>query len=90
MPKHHQGKYTRISRKDVTARPVAKCPDCGKQAYAGRKPAKTAARRLFPGEQMRVYQCGSGNGYWHMTSQSTEQTTGIRAYLAELEDTGPR
>ena len=37
--------------------PIATCPDCGKRAYSERsRQPKNAARLLYPGQRMRVYQ----------------------------------
>ena len=42
--------------------PIATCPDCGKRAYTSKGSAKNSARVLYPGQRMRVYQCGP---WWH-------------------------
>lgn len=42
---------------------VGTCPSCGKHRYDDRKQAKKVARRLYPGEHMSAYQCGT---YWHI------------------------
>lgn len=39
------------------------CAECGKQRYRSRTAARKAARRLYPGEALRAYQCGE---YWHI------------------------
>lgn len=71
------------NRRESRALPMATCPECGKQSYVSKQVAKTAARQVYPGDQMRVYACSSGNGFWHLTSQTTGQTTRIREYLAD-------
>jgi hypothetical protein len=41
------------------------CSTCGKQCFETRHLAKTAAGRIAPGMQIRLYLCG---GFWHHTS----------------------
>lgn len=62
---------------DLSKRVLGTCPVCGKKRYSSRQAAKRDARRLFPGDRMRVYQCGTS---WHITSQTTQQVTEWRAY----------
>jgi hypothetical protein len=59
---------------------VGTCPDgeCGKQAYPSRIAAKRAAVRLYPGQRIRVYKHCE---WWHLTSQSAEQTAWWRDHL---------
>ena len=64
---------------DVMRRSIGVCSVCGKQMYLSKKDAKADARRLYPGDLMRVYQCGE---MWHITSQSTRQMTRWRAWNA--------
>jgi len=39
------------------------CPTCGKRCFPTRRAAKKAARRWFPNETLRPYQC---DGVWHI------------------------
>lgn len=45
---------------------TGECPRCTKAAYATRKQAKTAAKRLFPGERLSVYRCGDYYHFGHL------------------------
>ena len=53
----------------------ATCPVCGKRGYNSKQEAKGAAKLLYPGSRMRVYECGT---LWHMTSQDAETTAQCR------------
>jgi hypothetical protein len=68
-------------------RAAGKCPACGKDSYTSKKLAKQDARRLFPGDTMRVYPC-PGSRYWHMTSADAQRAAGIRARLADRGGAG--
>jgi hypothetical protein len=46
---------------------LSTCP-CGKRAYTSRAVARRAARVLYPGRKMRVYECPAAP-WWHLTSQ---------------------
>lgn len=67
-------------RKDYAARIRTRgnCPVCGKHMFATRADARAEARRL-EGEAghsgLRAYKC---NGYFHLTSESTERITAFR------------
>ena len=40
---------------------------CGKQAYRSRRDARTAARRLHPGDtRLSAYACQLEDGAWHL------------------------
>jgi hypothetical protein len=56
------------SARDITDLVVLayRCPGCGKVCYRGRKAAKRAGRRLYPGKHMRAYRC---DRWWHLTSR---------------------
>lgn len=64
--------------------PIGTCPDCGKRAYETRPQAERTARRVYPNQTMRVYQCGR---WWHLTSQNAETVQWYRATATAQEDT---
>jgi hypothetical protein len=66
----------------VDGRPsaVATCQACGKRSYASRKAAKSAARLLFPGKDMHLYQCPASEEYWHITSIPLPEVIQWRKY----------
>lgn len=69
--------------KQVTvANHLGKCEVCGKFRYRTKKGAKQAAAQIFPGQLMRVYDCGP---WWHITSQPTEVVTRHRDRAAAAE-----
>lgn len=59
---------------------LATCPGCGKRAYTAKAAARSAARRLFPGEPVRAYECGEprGAGFFHFTSSGHGWTAANR------------
>lgn len=57
------------------------CPACGKRAYDTRTIARRAARMLYPGYKMRVYQCHD-TPWWHLTSQTAARAEKMRARYA--------
>jgi hypothetical protein len=67
---------------------MGSCPNegCRKQAYQTRAQADRVARRVYPQQTMRVYQCGD---WWHMTSQDAETTErGRQARATRQEENG--
>ena len=92
MKRHGSGgKYARYKRKRNAARqsaarevagregPVDDCPDCGKRMYRSRAAADREARRVHPGQTMRVYPCG---GFFHLTSMGSLATEKYRDWQA--------
>ena len=61
-----------------TNKPASTCPDCGKKGYTSKRNAKRAADSLYPGQRMRLYQCGQD--LWHMTSQGAAATAQYREW----------
>lgn len=39
------------------------CPRCGKRRYPTRRVARRQARRLYPGDRLSAYPCGT---FWHV------------------------
>ena len=78
-------KHRAIPRSQATQqKPIASCPECGKQAYTSKATAKAGARRLYPGARMRAYPC-PGTPWWHITSQDAEHTARMRDLRAREE-----
>lgn len=46
---------------------IGTCSSCGKQSYRTRKEAKRAFARIFPGEKLSAYQCGTVWHYGHLS-----------------------
>ncbi len=68
------------------SRPIATCPECGKQAYTSKGSAKRAAEALYPGRKIRVYTCHRDPRWWHLTSQDAARTAEMRDLRAGQED----
>lgn len=67
---------------------IGPCPACRKQAYRTKDAAKAAAKLLYPGEKLRIYQCRN-TIWWHMTSQDATVTEIMRSALALAAADGP-
>ena len=65
---------------------LSNCPACGKKAYNSKTNAKHAARRLYPGRKMRIYNC-PGTPWWHLTSQNAARAAAWRDWTARTEKT---
>ncbi|MDF5756613.1 hypothetical protein [Spongiactinospora sp. TRM90649] len=66
-----------MTARDPASRHVGRCPACTKVRYPSRRAARAAARRLYPGTNMRAYPCG---GYWHLARNTPWRIHGVAAY----------
>jgi len=87
MPDHHREAL-------MGARSFGPCAACGKQMYADRSTAKSAARAHHPGIHMSSYPCASG--YWHYGKLASTVVRGYgdrdasREYPPSVTRGGPR
>lgn len=77
--KHYRPDIARRTR-DISRFGLATCADCGKRAFVSKRAAKRSAAVTFPGQRMRVYQCGE---WWHLTSQDAARTAEMRERVRE-------
>lgn len=58
-----RGKLDRRGGRYIPPPYLGPCGECGKKSYGTRKDAKDAAKRLYPGDKLSIYQCVLG---WHI------------------------